>query len=173
MAISLDGFIADENGGVDWLNQLSTENEDNEDFGYSDLFEKTDCLVMGRNSYETVLGFGNWPYLDKPVVVLTNRPPPAEIPEGATVDFKSGSPQQLIDVFRAEDIQHIYLDGGHVIQQFLSAGFIDEIILTQVPALLGKGIPLFLEPLESDDWKLDSSKLFSNGFVQRHFLRTR
>ena len=70
IATSLDGYIADRDGKLDWLESIP--NPDGNDFGYSDFMENIDALVMGRNTYEVVLGFDiPWPYT-KPVFVLSN-----------------------------------------------------------------------------------------------------
>ena len=77
IATSLDGFIADKNGEIDWLHSLPNPN--NEDMGYNDFTRDIDALVMGRTTFETVCGFDiDWPYI-KPVFVLSNTL--NEIPE--------------------------------------------------------------------------------------------
>ena len=70
IATSLDGYIADKQGKLDWL--YSIPNLDNADTGFSALVERVDALVMGRNTLEAVLSFNcDWPY-KKPVFVLSN-----------------------------------------------------------------------------------------------------
>ena len=77
IATSLDGYIADKNGGIDWLHSIP--NPENDDMGYVEFNNEIDALVMGRTTFETVLGFDvEWPY-DKPVFVLSNKL--KEIPE--------------------------------------------------------------------------------------------
>jgi len=71
IATSLDGYIADRNGKIDWLNTIP--NPDNNDMGYTEFTKGIDALLMGRKTFETVLGFdGDWPY-NKPVFVLSNK----------------------------------------------------------------------------------------------------
>ncbi|NQV42809.1 MAG: dihydrofolate reductase [Candidatus Marinimicrobia bacterium] len=171
MAISLDGFIADENGGVDWLNELPPPEDPKEDMGYGALMGSIDRLVMGRKTFNQVLGFGSWPYGDKPVTVLSHQAAPSTFPEGAIVNFAQGSPEELAQQFITAGDSHIYLDGGNVIQQFLSAGLLDEIILTQVPVLLGSGISLFKEPLDKKVWIVEGVTNYANGFIQTHFKK--
>ena len=77
IGISLDGFIAREDGAIDWLHEVG--DEPGEDYGYGAFFESVDALVMGRNTYELVRTFADWPYDTKPVIVLTSRP--LEIPD--------------------------------------------------------------------------------------------
>jgi dihydrofolate reductase len=70
IATSIDGYIADKDGGLDWLH--ATPNPDNHDLGYADLMSRIDALVMGRKTFDTVCGFDcDWPY-SKPVFVLSN-----------------------------------------------------------------------------------------------------
>lgn len=78
IATSLDGFIARPNGEIDWLSAAEDEKSE-EDYGYQEFMASVDYLVLGRNTYEKVLGFGAWPYAGKQVVVLSSRP--LEIPE--------------------------------------------------------------------------------------------
>src|SRR5207245_3083016 len=77
---SLDGFIARLDGGLDWLPEGGGE-----DHGYPEFLATVDALVIGRKTYETVLGFGAWPYGDRPVFVLSTRPL-ASPPAGARVE---------------------------------------------------------------------------------------
>jgi len=173
MAISLDGFIADESGGVDWLNTLSPPGDPEEDLGYAALIRSVDALVMGRSTLDMVLGFGKWPYGELPIRCLTNRPPPQALPPEANIIFESGSPAELMERWHSQGLTHIYLDGGRVVQDFLRADLIADMNLTQVPALLGKGIPLFVDPFPIKDWHHEAPTVYDNGFVQRRLKRKR
>ena len=168
IATSLDGYIARENGDVDWL---SAENGagDGEDYGFQEFMASVDVLVMGRNSYDKVLSFGEWPYGNKKVVVLTSRPLhiPANIAN--TVDSRSCSPIELIDQLSEGGANHIYVDGGKTIQSFLAAGLIRQIIITRIPILLGTGIPLFGSLKEDVNLKHIETRSFSNGLVQSRY----
>ncbi len=70
LAISLDGFIARNNGEIDWLEKFNSD-DPNEDYGFDEFFKRMDCLIMGRKSFEKVLSFEKWPYTGKPVQVLS------------------------------------------------------------------------------------------------------
>jgi dihydrofolate reductase len=133
---SLDGFIARPNGAFDFLPDSP------EPHGYEEFYASVDALVMGRNTYETALGFGHWPYGPKPVFVLSHRPLPP-VPEGAVVEQVSGSPQEIVAHLSKRGIEHAYVDGGQTVQQFLRAGLIDRITVTRVPVLIGSGISIF------------------------------
>ncbi len=172
IATSLDGFIARANGDLDWLpgsDGESAATASGEDYGYHDFMASVDVLVMGRHTFEKVLSFGQWPYGDKRVVVLTNSlsNPGEGLP--ATVEFASGSPTKIYEELRSAGVEHVYLDGGKTIQAFLDAGLIDELILTRIPVLIGSGIPLF-GPLGSDrKLRHIRSEAYANGIVQCHY----
>ena len=142
IATSLDGFIARENGDLDWLPGSNGE-KGNEDLGYQDFMDSIDVLVMGRKTYEKVLSFGKWPYGEKHVVVLSSTltQVPTELAE--TIEIRSGTPAKIIKELERSGAKHIYVDGGTTIQKFLRAGLIQEIIITRVPVLIGSGISLF------------------------------
>jgi dihydrofolate reductase len=169
-ATSLDGFIAREDGGIDWL-PTSEGTGEQEDYGYQAFFASVDALVMGRNTYELVRGFGAWPYGDKRVVVLTNRHLELSPEQAETVEVMAGPPLEIVDRLAARGATHLYVDGGKAVQGFLAAGLIDRLILTRVPILLGRGIPLF-GPLPHDlAWEHVGTRSFANGLVQSEYRR--
>ena len=137
-----------------------------EDYGYGKFLESVDVLVMGRKTYEKVQSFGEWPFREKKVVVLSTSP--VRIPDdlSASVSVVSASPDEVVDLLSAEGARHLYIDGGITIQRFLAAGMIDEITITRVPVLLGGGIPLF-GPLDHDVALTHiDTRVYGNGFVQ-------
>ena len=172
IATSLDGFIARADGGLDWLPGAETSAEpdtegsgDGEDYGYAAFMESIDTLVMGRNTYEMVLGFGDWPY-QVPVVVLSSRPleVPAEL--RGRVEVLSGTPGEVVAQLAARGAESLYIDGGVTIQRFLEAGLIQRLIVTRVPVLIGGGIALF-GPLQKDiPLRHVETRSFPSGLVQ-------
>lgn len=169
---SLDGFISRTDGSIDWLNEANALVPAGEDCGYAEFMNSVDVLVMGRNSFEQVLGFDAWPYGDKPVVVLSSRPLtlPAGIPP--TVTTSSETPQKLVGRLSAAGARHLYIDGGVTIQRFLAEGLIDEITITVIPILLGEGRRLF-GPLDQDvRLKLVGTTAYDFGFVQLKYRVT-
>jgi dihydrofolate reductase len=134
---SLDGFIARSNGAFDFLPAGGGEPH-----GYEEFIATVDALVIGRKTFDTVLGFEAWPYGRKPVFVLSTRPL-AFTPTGAVVERMSGAPSAIVAELAARGIGHIYVDGGITIQRFLAAGLIQRLVITRVPVLIGAGIPLF------------------------------
>jgi dihydrofolate reductase len=164
IATSLDGFIAREDGALDWL-----PDGDVEDHGYSEFFASVDALVMGRKTFETVLGFGAWPYGPKPVIVLTSQPSAIVAPKGAVCDAMGGTPQEIVARLADRGMRHLYIDGGVTIQRFLEAGLIQRLVITKIPVLLGSGIPLF-GPLSRDvRLKHVETRSYPSGLVQSEY----
>ena len=168
IATSLDGFIARENGDLDWL-PGSEGQSDSEDYGYQQFMDSVDILVMGRNTYEMVLSFGQWPYGEKRVIILSSQE--IEIPANlaGTVESRSSSPEKLVDELRNVSAQHLYIDGGKTIQGFLNAGLIDEMIITRIPVLIGSGIPLFGALNQDQKLRHIETSSFANGLVQSKY----
>lgn len=164
LGLSLDGYIAGPNNELDWLNICQTEPPENT--GFQDLVNSIDCMIMGRNTYDTVLPFGQWPYEGKRVVVLTSRA--ANSKYGET--FYSGSLINLIEDLKKEGIKHIYLDGGNTVRQGLKANLVDELVLSWIPIILGKGISLFDSTLPRSLWKHESTRPFPSGLVQSKYV---
>lgn len=161
---SLDGFIARPNGDLDFLSP-----GDAEAHGYKEFMASVDALVIGRHTFETVLGFGSWAYGKKPVFVLSTQPL-APAPPDAVVERLSGDPADIVRQLAARGIRHIYVDGGITIQRFLAAGLIDRLIITRVPVLVGEGIPLF-GPVPRDILlKHVATRQYASGLIQSEYL---
>jgi dihydrofolate reductase len=169
IAASLDGFIADRAGKIDWL--CTMPNPDKLDFGYAAFIERVDAIIMGRNTFETVCGFaGDWPY-NKPVFVLSSSL--KLIPEEyeGKVRLLNASPAEVVKLVNQEGYKDLYIDGGVTIQGFLSEDLIDEMIITQIPIVLGGGSPLFGELPEPMVFEHVKTEIFLNAIVQNHYRR--
>ena len=166
IATSLDGFIARENGDIDWLESPA---EVGEDYGFAEFFQSVDALVMGRNTFDLARSFDDWPYRSRPVFVLTSRL--LDIPEelAGHVESMSGAPEEIVNHLSKQGMKHLYVDGGKTIQGFLRAGLVRHINITRIPVLIGRGIPLF-GPLEQDiRLRHTGTKVYSNGLVQSEY----
>lgn len=169
IATSLDGYISDKDGDLDWLQSIP--NPDNLDMGYVNLIDRIDALVMGRKTFEKVCSFDcDWPY-SKPVFVLSNSLKSIlEGYEGKAEPIK-GSLSEVIGAIHQKGYKNLYIDGGVTIQSFLKENLIDEMIITVIPILLGGGTPLFgglSEPMEFEHVKTET---FLNAIVQNHYRR--
>ncbi|WP_426811386.1 dihydrofolate reductase family protein [Pseudomonas sp. WOUb67] len=167
IATSLDGFIARPNGDVNWLME---RDDPSEDHGYGDFIANIDMIVMGRGTYEKVLEMGPWPY-DRPVLVMSTKLSETPVPEAlmGKVNFTSAQPVELMLELAAQGVGRVYVDGGKVVQAFLRAGLICDLVITVAPVLLGQGRPLF-GAIEADvDLKFVSSRSFPSGLVQSNY----
>jgi dihydrofolate reductase len=164
IATSLDGYIARLDGGLDWL-----PTDCGEPHGYDEFMATIDAIVIGRKTFEIVLGFGGWPYGKKPVVVLSASMSELKAPDGAVCQLMSGPPPDILARLRDRDWKHLYIDGGVTIQRFLQAGLIQRLIITRIPVLLGSGIPLF--GLLSQDIRLKhvATRAYPSGMVQSEY----
>ncbi|WMX33554.1 dihydrofolate reductase family protein [Aeromonas caviae] len=160
LALSLDGFIAGEGGDLEWLAPYNGDSQ--EETGYGALMASADLLLMGRNTFDVVRAFPEWPYGDKPVVVLTHRPAEPAV----NVAFRQGALAQVLSELWQQGARHLYLDGGNLVRQGLQAGLVDELTLFWVPVVLGKGVSLFGgEPLPGRLVPL-STAVLASGLVR-------
>lgn len=169
IATSVDGFIAREDGSVDWLDVPFAESPPDEDFGFADFFGLIDAVVLGRNSYEKVLELGEWYYGSKPVIVLSSTLRDLPANEGQNVRIENGDPQEITDRLYRGRLRRLYIDGGDTIRRFLAASLIDEMTITTIPVLLGRGIPLFGPEAADLSLELLESRSYPSGLVQSRY----
>jgi dihydrofolate reductase len=158
IATSVDGFIAREDGRVDWLELVARPGED---YGFQRFFDSIDALVIGRGTYDFARALEPWPYAGMRCVVMTNTPWQPK----ANEEFFAGEPAALVKRLGDEGVKRIYVDGGVVIGQFLAAGLVEQLTISVVPVLLGSGIPLFHRGAQHP-LTLVESRSFPSGLVQ-------
>ena len=170
IAISLDGFIARDDGDIAWLLE---RDDPTEDHGYFAFIADKDVIVMGRGSYEKALTFDAWPY-DRPVVVLSKRLADASVPQElkGKVRFSAAAPKEVMAQLAAQKVRRVYVDGGQVVQSFLRDGLIGDMVITTVPVLIGSGRSLFGTVCQDIDLALVSSRSFPSGLVQSTYRLT-
>lgn len=158
IASSLDGYIARESGEIDWLFT-------DQDYGYTEFLAKVDTIIMGNKTYQQVLGFDDYPYNDKEVFVFSQTQQ-QEI--NNNVKYVSSDWQDFINNLRQSSGRDIWLVGGaQMIYFFLKHNFIDELILSIHPIILGSGIPLiFSDRTLETELELKNMKTFDTGLVQ-------
>jgi len=162
---SVDGFIARKDGAFDFL---SAGGSGDEPHGFEEFLATVDALVMGRNTYEVVHPFPEWPYGARPVFVLSHRPLPPG-PTGAVVERMAGEPAEVLSQLETRGFGHVYVDGGLTIQAFLRAGLIQRLVVSRVPVLIGEGIPLF-GPLSADVRLTHvATRTYAGGLVQSEY----
>ncbi|AFZ69748.1 dihydrofolate reductase family protein [Deinococcus peraridilitoris] len=167
LGLSLDGYLARDDHNLDWLHTTLTPTDTPQDTGYTSFIATVDTLVIGRNTYDTVLNFDAWPYQGKHVVVLTSRP--AESRHGET--FFNGPLSTLLRELGEQGFRHVYLDGGIAVRQGLDEGLVDDLTLSWLPIILGSGRPLFHRGMSESRWSLTGSRVLENGLVQGQYQR--
>jgi dihydrofolate reductase len=162
--VSVDGFLARPDHTVDFLNT-----PDQGPHGYDEFYSSVDVVVIGRNTYNFVVSYGQWLYGKKPVVVLSSRPIDFSWIRNGVVDQMAGDPAAIVAQLEARGFRHAYIDGGVTIQRFLAAGLLDRMIVSRVPVLIGTGMPLF-GPLPHDvPLHHVASRTYRGGIVQDEY----
>ena len=141
IAISLDGYIADSKGSVDWLKGQSNDNENVD--SYSEFVKNIDTILMGWNTYHqivTELSPKEWIYNDFTTYVITHN----EHTSSEKILFVNLNPVNLVKRLKEENGKDIWICGGaNLVQQLVNEDLIDCYYITVVPTLLGSGIRLF------------------------------
>ncbi|MBX0333486.1 dihydrofolate reductase family protein [Pontibacter sp. HSC-14F20] len=165
IAVSTDGYIARSDGNIDWLHDKKYNIPD-EDFGYTAFLQTIDTTLMGHNTYREILGFEMpFPYPELTNYVFSR----SEQINTEHVSFVKEQVVDFIEKLKEQPGKDIWLiGGGQLNATVLNAGLLDEIILTYIPIVLGKGIPLFSAETEEHKLKLipTENKLYRNGFLQ-------
>ncbi|MDW3195342.1 MAG: dihydrofolate reductase family protein [Cytophagales bacterium] len=171
IATSLDGYISDKHGGIDWLHSIP--NPDQDDMGYNELIARVDALVMGRTTFETVCGFDiPWPYTI-PVYVLSRTMESIPTKHEEHAFLVRGTLNEVLSEIHANGHKRLYIDGGATIQSFLKEDLIDELIISTIPVLLGGGSSLFGELDENLEFQHVESRRYLNAIVQNYYRRKR
>ncbi|HEX4849227.1 MAG TPA: dihydrofolate reductase family protein, partial [Puia sp.] len=147
-------------GGVDWLNDFLKPEED---YGMKEFFVQCGTAIMGAKTYEQTLSFNYW-YGDMEGIVFTSRDLP--LLEGKTIHFVDGEPAPIIAELRKKKKDSWLVGGAALIAQFVNNHLLDEIIVTIVPRLIGKGIGLCPNIDEVQRLKLIGNKKFDDGVIQ-------
>jgi len=173
IATSVDGFIAKEDGSVDWLHTAGNaeiDMGDRADMGMNDYMSTVDCIIMGRKCMDMISSMNltpeQWPYGDIKIIALSNTIKEAPINMKEKVEMYSGDILTLVSNLENEGFKHAYIDGGTTIQAFINLKLINELTITKAPVLLGEGKPLFGKT--HNDINLEEGKTiaFPNGFIQ-------
>jgi dihydrofolate reductase len=161
IAMSLDGYIAEENGDISFLSLVNTPQED---YGYNNFLATIDTVILGRKTYDKVLTLvDKIPYKDKRCIVLSR----SNHEKDNTMEYYNGDVDKLIERLREKEGKDIFVDGGsEVVQEFLKKKIIDIFCISIIPVLLGKGISLFGSSSPPQNLQLLSCKSYNSGLVQ-------
>ena len=162
IASSIDGYIARKDGSTDWLTNYPIL--ENFDYGYSGFYESIDTIIMGHNSYKSVLDMSEECfYPEKISYVITNYPES----DKENIRFISGNIVDIIARLKQDEGRDIWLFGGsQIIALLLNYNLVDEMIVTYIPVIIGNGIPLFSDTLKESQWRLIENNTFENGVYQ-------
>ncbi len=167
IAVTQDGFIADKQGGVDWLDAY---NAGTEDYGFDAFYNSVDALVMGDNTYKQIVSYGAWPFEGASTFVFASKTTPATRNEDIEL-IKTDVPE-FMNEMKEDGFEALWLVGGaQLIESFYKADSIDEYILTIVPHQLGEGLALPLGIFEGQNLTLVDTKKFPSGVIQKHYKK--
>lgn len=169
IAASIDGYIADINGELDWLSNYPITPESN--YGYDKFFNSVDSVIIGGKSFRDILNMDViYPYKDKTSYVITqNRDSHTYI---ENVQFLSNDIIETISSLKEQQGKDIWLvGGGEIISMLLESNLVDEITITYIPKILGDGIPLFPKMKVESNWKLLNSQFYKNSVLSIEYQR--
>ena len=207
VGLTIDGFLARPDGALDFL---PTPSDPNEDFGFADFLASVDVVMMGRKTFDQVAAFVNdgvpWPYAGKPVYVVSRTMRQEDIPpetlaaarasdenKETKISVSAASPAETLRVVARETRKkkssrplRAYVDGGSIVRALLEEDLVDEMVLTTVPVLIGRGAPLFgfdartnangASKNVSEDLRWDvaeSTRYENDGLVKTRYVRRR
>lgn len=166
LAISIDGYIASEDGSFDWIvgdgdDKLDTK----KNWDYDEFLNGIDAVVMGKNCYDQ--NFHN-DFNNKKVYVATSK----ELQDHDNIHFINGDICKVIEEEREKEGKDIFLfGGGGLVDNFIKSDIIDEYIIGIIPVILGKGRPLFLENNPKIDLHLDQYIMDKGVAILRYSKR--
>lgn len=171
IALSLDGYIADSNGSVDWIKgqDESVETEDT----FTPFFDTVDTVIMGKRTYDQIvreLAPDNWPYAGATTHVITHDAPRTA---PGHICFSDTSVCRLVDELREHAGENIWICGGaQIAQQLIEKDMIDVYHIAVIPVILGGGIRLFDTTEHKIDLALSGTKEY-NGIIELIYRRRR
>lgn len=161
VATSLDGFIADQDGKVDWLNDFNDQ-ETTDDC--VELQKSFDGIVLGGHTYDFVLAHGQWMSPGIPSWVFTRRD--LEILDPC-IQLTQESPRDIFEVMNKQGLKRVWLmGGGQLAASFFNVNLVNRVELAITPVFLGKGIPIIGKTSKDPKLTLTKTRQFSNGIVR-------
>ena len=157
-AVSLDGYLAREDGGVDWLVMSPDVMEI-----MKDMWPRFDAMVMGRKTFEFASSQGGDPglYGDMRVVVFSRTLEPGT---AGGMEFVNTDAAEFVGRMKQEDGKDIMvMGGGDLARSLFNADVIDEVGLNIHPVLLGSGLPAFHRLDHAIKLELTGSRPLSGG----------
>lgn len=168
LGCSLDGCIAGPKHDISFLNDFEPDPNAPADggLGFEAFLTQIGALLMGRRTYQVPLDFGAWHYGERPVLVATHHPLPPAPGDGKAWAVCGPIEQLIAEAKAAAGDKDVYLDGGDLVRQGLEAGLVDELCLTMLPIVLGRGIRLWDALSSSTKLRFDPPTMHGGGMVQ-------
>ncbi|MBX7046987.1 MAG: dihydrofolate reductase family protein [Ignavibacteria bacterium] len=166
LACSADGFIARENGDIDWLENLKDPPEPH--FTFFNLMDTIDCVLMGTNTFIKLQTFNEWHYT-KPVFVYSSSIKELEKIYDGKAELITGTPADVLEKLKAKGKNTVYVDGGKTIQSFLKEGLLDEMYIFLISKIIGGGIPLFGSIGKDINLKIEEVKRVGEEMIMCHY----
>ena len=162
VAVSADGYIARENGDVDWLDAYHG------DFGYKEFMSRIDTVVMGYGTFEKSLSFGDPDIFKGHAYYIFTRNHTDVTHDD--VEFVTEEPREFMERLKNTSGKDIWLmGGGQLVRSFLEADLVDEIMIFMIPTILGSGIPLFPPPARQLELTLINTESYEEGVTLLHY----
>ncbi|KAA6326958.1 Dihydrofolate reductase [termite gut metagenome] len=167
IAASLDGRIAEPDGGLEWLTGFP--NPEKTDYGYKDLLVSVDTVIMGGRTYREFLNMDViWPYPEQMTYVVSRHDWGAK----ENIRFITDNVIETISELRNKAGKDIWLvGGGELISMLLTTNLIDEMRICYIPIILGRGIPLFPKQAKESAWELTESKPYKSGALMVEYRK--
>lgn len=164
IATTLDGYIATEDDGLQWLFDVQGQGDN----GYGDFIKNINLLIMGNRTYQWIKKAepNGWPYPNQISYVLTHQKEIYQVQENEKIRFTDLS---FLDQLNTSTQKIWLVGGGETIRYFLEKQLVDELQITVAPVLLGKGIPLFPPGDYCQKLQLLETKTYGQ-FVELHYL---
>lgn len=169
IAVSMDGYIADINGELDWLTDYPINKEFN--YGYDEFYQSVDTVIMGGKTFRDILNMDViYPYRDKHSYIISRTNGfPTTLKD---INFISKDIMDSIFALKSKEGKDIWLvGGGQVLSLLMESKLVDEMIITYIPKILGDGIPLFPKMKNESEWKLTKSQSYTNGVISIEYLK--
>ena len=171
IAVSIDGFIADKEGGFDWIQgDKDTSHNTEKQFDFSQFIDSIDIVVMGKFAYLDCPEQSMQQFKSMKILVATNEKLENKY---NNVEFISGDVVAQINKLQEEDGKNIWLYGGaSVVDSCIKANIIDEYIIGIIPIILGEGRPLFLKNNPRITLHLEESTTQEGILIMRYTRRS-
>lgn len=158
IAISLDGYIADEQDGYDWIQGHHDQTLNNDHpYAYEAFLDTIDVVIMGKRCFDLKM---HEQFNNHCVMVLTHQP----IQNQNNVEFFTSNDFHIIKNLKKHGKNVYVFGGGVLVSTLLKEQLIDEFIIGIIPVLLGKGIKLFHEGYPVQSFTLTGTKI-EDGIV--------